>query len=1015
MRLSSAALASLILLASTPARALDPGKELDQYIHDAWGVEDGLPQNSVRAIAQTNDGYLWFGTEEGLVRFDGVRFFTFDKSNTSTLATNLVNAVAVDPEGTLWFSVGAPGLCRLASGDRAACVGRELGVVDALAFDDDGTGWVATRSGLSVWKDGAFEPFSPDRALRFARTPAGRVAILAGLGPRSIASGRIEPFEVPGPKEGGPEAPLAQLLVDRDQSLWVATTRDLFRLHRGHWDRWASPHFERGRDRIMSLFEDAEGSLWIGTGFSGVHRLRDGVFTPYGAGEGLEDEHLRAVFVDVAGEVFAGAESGGVEVLRDGRFRPVLPPRAGETVWAIAKDESGALWVATETGVDRIEDREAMHFSVPGGVISLAADPRHGAMYLGTASRGLAVVEGLKMREGESGVSEGPVHALALDSRGDLWVGMDRGFAIVRDGRMIDRTNLFPRAVYAFHEGRGGSTLIGTRDSGLLRYREREGAIGRLTEREGLFNDTVYTILEDGRGRLWMSSDKGVYAVAIDELDAFFEGERSAVVSVGYDVLDGMPSRECDGPAGARGPDGRLYFPTIRGLASIDPARLEDSRSSRPTPVVIEAMLAGADPIPLEPPIELDPGRDRIEIRYTAASFIAPSRMRFRYRLEGVDRGWVDAGTRRVAFYTNVPPGRHRFSVIAMNASGVWNERGASLEFVLEPRFHQTRAFLVGSVALVLGAIYLGYRLRVRRLEAQKRALVSMIEARTKDLADRNAALDAALSSLRSAQSDLVRAERMASVAALVQGIAHELNNPINFVRGNLEVLRRYAEFLLGIALELADGRPRSELELRALMQLSPKKDLGFVARDLVKVIDDVVEGARRAGLIVSDLQALTPSPRRALEEVDLKQIAERTVRLMSSRMREGTSLEGDFEEVPRLVARSGELEQVLVNLTDNAIRALGGTGRVTVRVKVEGREIVVSVKDDGCGMSPDTKARALDPFFTTRPAGEGSGLGLSIVASIVRSHHGRIEIASEEGRGTEVVLRFPVDAPPPS
>ena len=277
------------------------------------------------------------------------------------------------------------------------------------------------------------------------------------------------------------------------------------------------------------------------------------------------------------------------------------------------------------------------------------------------------------------------------------------------------------------------------------------------------------------------------------------------------------------------------------------------------------------------------------------------------------------------------------------------------------------------------------------------------------DLRARSNELQRTLEALRTAQADLVRAERMASVATLVRGIAHELNNPIGFIAGNVPLLRKYCDFLARAAAALADGKNRlPEEELRALLQLSPRKDLRFVIEDLSRMTDDIAEGARRAQLIISDLQNLTSASQRALEQVDLQRVVRQSLALLGPRIPAAIKVETAIEAVPPLAARAGQLEQVVVNLLDNAVRALPEGGTIRVRVAREGPDVALSVGDDGVGMTEEVRRQACEPFFTTRAAGEGSGLGLAIVASIVRGHKGTIEIHSAPGQGTQITVRVP-------
>ena len=285
----------------------------------------------------------------------------------------------------------------------------------------------------------------------------------------------------------------------------------------------------------------------------------------------------------------------------------------------------------------------------------------------------------------------------------------------------------------------------------------------------------------------------------------------------------------------------------------------------------------------------------------------------------------------------------------------------------------------------------------------------TFLETINADLRARSDLLTQTLESLKNAQAELVRAERMASVAGLVKGIAHELNNPINYIAGNVAPLRRYTDFLMRVARSLSDGTKRSSDEIRQLVQLTEQKDLAYVCDDLAHLVSDIEEGARRARLIVSDLQSLTSASQRSVEYVDLHRIARQTRSLLVPGIPPGVSLDVELAPVSPVVARAGQIEQVLINLTDNALRAVATGGNVRIWVGGGAREAVVKVTDDGPGMSEEVRRQVFEPFFTTRAAGEGSGLGLAIVASIVRAHGGNVTIRSAVGSGTEVELRLPL------
>jgi PAS domain S-box-containing protein len=255
------------------------------------------------------------------------------------------------------------------------------------------------------------------------------------------------------------------------------------------------------------------------------------------------------------------------------------------------------------------------------------------------------------------------------------------------------------------------------------------------TVKQGLFDDTIFQILEDNQENLWMSSNRGVFRVNKGQLNNLAEGKINSVDSFRYGKADGMKSAECTGnnqPAGWKTRDGRLWFPTIKGVAIVDPRHL--SSNTKPPPVVLEEFIADKKSIVLGSAISLPPGTAQVEFHFAGLSFVAPERVRYKYTLEGFDSGWIDAGTRRTAYYTNLSPGSYHFRVIACNNNGVWNETGIVTAFSIQPHFYRTAYFYIGcGLLVVLGAALL-YRSRIAGIKANQRRLAVLVEARTKEL-----------------------------------------------------------------------------------------------------------------------------------------------------------------------------------------------------------------------------------------------------------------------------------------
>jgi diguanylate cyclase (GGDEF)-like protein len=806
VRRCAAALGAALLafLTAPSARALDPDRAPTQYRHDHWSLEDGLPQSSVEAILQTRDGYLWLGTQEGLGRFDGVRFVVYDRSNTPALQHNRVVALYEDRAGTLWIGTEGGGLTRYRYGEFSTQRVRD-GLPDdrvrAIVEDASGQLWIGTDGGLAVVRrrgSRGFEraPRLPGRAVAalqrrggggvWVGTEAGLCWVSKADGEPEVVAGvtspvlsiwegddhavwvgtlrgllRLQGSQIRryGSGDGIPEAPIHTVTGDRDGNVWVGIEGGgIARLHEGRI-AFLTTQDGLSNDSVLRLLEDREGSLWIGMQDGGLDRLADGKFLTWTTREGLPGNIVWPIYGDREGNVWVGTSAGGLGRFRDGGFTTITV-RQGLTsnaIQAIAQDRSGALWIGTRGGgLDRLAGRQVRAFTTRKGlprdsVSALWPDP-DGTLWVGMRGGGLALVKGatIEPAPGVETLRNTSIHDILRSRNGDLWIATDgSGLARLRGETVVRFTTedgLSSNIVNTLHEDADGTLWIGTYGGGLVRL--RSGRFSAYTTARGLFDDAVFSILDDGRGNLWMSCNKGVFRVSRREIEELDAGVVSRLHPVAYDKADGMRSRECNGanqPAGWRSSDGTLWFPTIQGAATINPAKIR--RNDVPPPVIVEAMLVDGSALPLTGGLEIGPGKETLEIRYTATSLLVPERVRFHYKLEGFDRDWVEAGGRRVAFYTHVPPGTYRFVVKAANDDGVWNETGASLSFRLRPPFYRTPWFMALAVLMALGLASAAYRLQVRRVHAKEQTLIHLVEQRTRELEEANRAL-ARLSSL---------------------------------------------------------------------------------------------------------------------------------------------------------------------------------------------------------------------------------------------------------------------------
>jgi PAS domain S-box-containing protein len=780
--------AALAVLAS-PAPALDPARRITQLTRDVWLAKDGLPEGEINAIRQSADGYLWLGTRRGLVRFDGVRVRVYDAANTAAMPSSAVEAMALGQDGSVWSAV-AGGVLRHQAG-RFSFFGTDQGLhfqfPKALADEAGGClyaglGWF----GVACLRDGRFSPYEPSRLsgvpqgiTALARDRESRLWAGSSEGVVRFAPGAERPrvftvrdglrangvrtlyvddegtlwagtaaglsrlegerFRSWGRRDGLADEDVRALLRDRDGNLWVGTYAG--GLHRFRDGAMAALGRDGGLadDAVLALAEDDEGTLWVGTG-AGLNRLDEGPFTPYGLAEGLPAEDVHAVLAG-RDRVWIADSAGNVSALRDGRIETVVPASSGLTAAgrSLAEGPDGSLWFAGLGALHRLRDGRVE--TIPGpardaellpyavekeGVLCTLGRPDGTSEVLWyAAGRFVPVLPGVTLRQ---------ANRLGRDGRGRLWVASAAGLhRFGPDGRRdFTRNDGIPRDdLTGFALGEAGTAWGGTR-VGLVRIEDDRVTV--YSARHGLPTEAPSTILEDGLGHLWVGWDGGVFRVAVADLDAIAEGRRETADVRVFRIADGLRSLATSwrSSGASRGPDGRVWFASARGVVSADPRR--GKRSDAQPRVYVEELRADGEEVPVEGTPRVPAGRDRLEVHYTGLSYRAPRDVRFRHRLEGYDRDWVDAGGQRVAHYTNLPPGGYTFRVRAVSGEGVWNEEGAALAFSIAPHWYQTWWFDAGAGLAVLGLAFGAYRLRVRGLKARERALGARVDERTAEL-----------------------------------------------------------------------------------------------------------------------------------------------------------------------------------------------------------------------------------------------------------------------------------------
>lgn len=784
------------LLAGTPARALDPDRAIGQLTH-VW-YEGQLPQGTVLSIAQRMDGSIWLATYGGLMHYSGAEFDTIDQRAAPALKSSAITAVAADRDGTLWVGTLNGGLYRRRAHELERVVlPASIDSVFGIVQDAGGALWLTTNAGVVrmgangahlLGEDAGFPPRAFYRAI-VADAAGGVWIAVDGVGVVHWSGGRVDILDT---SRGLPTNAVYSLAVDHAGTVWVGTQAGPARFRDGRFERdprlaaldpkriyslfgdrdgnlWLAPLGSVGICRltatrfdcdntlqgmvgetVRSMFEDREGSLWMGTTSSGIHRFSDSkLVSVTGA---MESNAVRAVAQDRTGALWVGTDGSGLARYEDQVLVPAKAINAqlpSQLVRAIEADADGNLWVGSTEGVSRVAaDGKVRNFGLadglPGTIVFAFAPGHDGGMWVATLQGVARIVphEGgryaVSVVEGTRG---GDVRALYEDADRRLWIGERNGLRCLHEG-VVDScgTDGLPgTSVFAFHRDADGDLWLGT-SVGLMRVRGH--AVQAFTQRAGFYGDAVFAILDDEAGHFWVSSNRGIARIARADIDALDRGDVAQVEPHWYGKSDGMLSQQANGASQTpawRTRDGRMWFGTADGVALVDPGR-ERTNTVPPLVAVERVLVDGTDVDPAHVGA-IGPDMDRIELRYAAMSFVAPAAVRYRYRIEGFDRDWIDAGATRAASYTNLPPGDYVFRAIASNNDGVWNTEGASVAFSVVPGWHETWWFRTLVAAAVLALLSGIYRLRVWRLHERERDLKREVAQRTEALRNANAEL----------------------------------------------------------------------------------------------------------------------------------------------------------------------------------------------------------------------------------------------------------------------------------
>ncbi len=1015
------------------------------YLCQSWQSEEGLPYPIIRSIIQTHDGYLVIGTQEGVLRFDGVDFKVASEGTLPDRKNRSFVPLFETRDGSLWYSDRDTGLVRAKDGN-ITHFGPKEGMTNGYVFclyeDRSGYLWIGAEDGTARWKDGQLEtihgsdgqPVASIRAI--IEDSKGRILMASPRGLKEWKDGAIQTASAP-----TITGLTWSLLETKDHGLWIGTSDGLFcwrdqklqHLHAGEGlanntirslcedhmgTLWVGTYggifklsgnqlvpirfdFKLDTELIYAITEDQEGDIWVGSN-NGLSRLRPRRFQTYTKEDGLGQDNISSICGDKTNGIWIATWGAGLGHLQNGAITNWSHTNGfvGNIILGVCQRRNGTLWVETGGGLDIYQNDLSRRFSTNSGlgdkVIKVIFEDSKSKMWLG-GEESLTVYDhtGFKPYIPPGHATFDNVNDITEDHAGNIWVASNNGLTRIQPGiyqRFTEKDGLGSHLVDAVYSDREGTLWIGTESAGLNWW--KGGKFYHCDIPDGMPCEEITQILDDDLGHLWLGSRKGIIRVDKQQLFDLATKKTNSVTPIIFGRTDGLMSIQCNHvaqPAAYKDKSGRLWFATSKGAAVVDPKQFQVNTYL--PPVLLKQVRVNGQIVPMNDKPTYGPAVKELEFFFTALSFQAASKVQFKVKLEGFDSDWKDSGNRRRYRYTGLRPGHYTFRIMACNDDNIWNELRTPFAFTVAPKFRETKLFY-GLCALGIFAcgLFLN-RLRVVRLKKREKELVKTVAERTefarhleKEIQERKLAEAA----LQESQKIILRQERLAAVGQLSAGVAHEFNNILTVILGHASLLNDQVRI--------------------------PKVN---------ESISQIVTSAERAAQLTRQMLAFSRKQILQPAVVQLNDVVRQEVQMLGRVVEESVSLQMSLApKLPLIWADTATLEQVIMNLSLNARDAMPKGGRLEIQtgeMQVDaaaatrhhdaypGHFVYMKVMDAGIGMAPETMQRIFEPFFTTKDVGKGTGLGLSTVYGIVKQHSGWIEVASKVGVGTTFTVLFPV------
>lgn len=795
--------------------AKDPFKNL---IHRIWDSDAGLPQNSIYCITQDSSGFMWFGTAEGLVKFDGFDFELFDKYSVPELKSNVILSVAETKDKCLWIGLRNGGLVKKC-GNTFTAFSKDSGLtsmtVTSILENGDKIYFGTFAGGITIYSNGKFSPFEQNSLLpdsfihQMAVSKDGTLYTATDKGLFAIKDRSVTKYSE---NEGLPESNIKSILIDSKDNLWVGTSDSGLVLFKDGVFKTFKKEDGLLSERVFGIEEDSLGRIWIGTVGGGINIFDKGAFFPFDKNDGLSSDVVRTLFNDRENNMWVGTFGGGVNQFRQGLFSSISTSDglSGNVVFALLQDTDmniiagtygNGLNILDKNGKIKVYDSSN---GLSGDIPAAIYQDKAGNLWIGTYGTGLNIMDKsgkIKHFGAEEGLEMKSITSIFEDSSGTIYLGgFDNSLAVFKDGKFQTFTEeiiLKNRNVWAIEQDADGTILLGTDGAGMIKmngnkftvinkdnglsddkitsiYRDSEnnlwlgtydsginiiksdGSISHIGKSDGLFDETIYVIVEDNLGTIWMSSNRGIFSASRKEMFSYSKTNSKKLNVKVYSWKDGMPSNECNGgfqKAGLKTVDGRLLFPTIKGIAVLDPSNTKIGTFIT-TPVISAVYIDGIKQ-ENRATYSLKPGTIKVRIEYTAPSFTVPEKIKFRYRLAGFDDQWSEATSNRFAEVMNLDPGSYDFEVTVSDIEGNWNPKPVTIQFIQDPAFHQTIWFRALVLLLTGLSIFIPINMKLKKMKIANEELADIVTETEEQIKQISEELDSKYASSSLSEEDL--------------------------------------------------------------------------------------------------------------------------------------------------------------------------------------------------------------------------------------------------------------------